>query len=258
MPEKILESFSVKRLDILDEEGNADESLMPSLPDAEIRRMYEMLVFARTFDQRALSLQREGRIGTYAPIYGQEASQIGSALALEKQDWIFPSFRENGVYLAVGQPPNRILQYWGGDERGLRTSEDMNIFPVSIPVGSHVPHAAGAAMAAKYRACRSLAAARSPASASRAAANVLIVSSMLKTFCSLSWRTTSQEESTSSRAVAAAAAASISSTYWMSLMPNAPANTLSVARLRCCSALSRSKLTRSTSASRRPFGWPAS
>ncbi len=151
MPEKILESFSVKRLDILDEEGNADESLMPSLPDAEIRRMYEMLVFARTFDQRALSLQREGRIGTYAPIYGQEASQIGSALALEKQDWIFPSFRENGVYLAVGQPPNRILQYWGGDERGLMTSEDMNIFPVSIPVGSHVPHAAGAAMAAKYR-----------------------------------------------------------------------------------------------------------
>jgi len=151
MPEKILESFSVKRLDILDEEGNADESLMPSLPDAEIRRMYEMLVFARTFDQRALSLQREGRIGTYAPIYGQEASQIGSALALEKQDWIFPSFRENGVYLAGGQPPNRILQYWGGDERGLMTSEDMNIFPVSIPVGSHVPHAAGAAMAAKYR-----------------------------------------------------------------------------------------------------------
>jgi pyruvate dehydrogenase E1 component alpha subunit len=151
MPEKVLESYSVKRLDVLGEDGNVDESLMPSLSDEQVRKMYEMLVFARTFDQRALSLQREGRIGTYASILGQEASQIGSAFALEKTDWIFPSFRENGVYLAVGHPAYKILQYWGGDERGLKTAEDINIFPVSIPVASHLPHAAGAAMAAKYR-----------------------------------------------------------------------------------------------------------
>lgn len=151
MPEKIIESFTVKRLDILDENGNADGSLMPPLTDDEIRRMYEVMVLARVFDQRALNLQREGRIGTYAPILGQEASQIGSALALEKTDWIFPSFRENGVYIAVGHPPHMILQYWGGDERGLKIAEDLNIFPVCIPVASHVPHAVGAAMAAKYR-----------------------------------------------------------------------------------------------------------
>jgi len=151
MPEKIIESFNVKRLDILDENGNADESLMPSLTDDEIRKMYEVMVLARTFDQRALDLQREGRIGTYAPIRGQEASQVGSALALEKTDWIFPSFRENGVYLAVGHPLHMILQYWGGDERGLAIARDLNIFPVSIPVASHIPHAVGAAMAAKYR-----------------------------------------------------------------------------------------------------------
>jgi pyruvate dehydrogenase E1 component alpha subunit len=113
--------------------------------------MYEMLVLARGFDQRALSLQREGRIGTYAPIAGQEASQIGSVFALEKTDWVFPTFRENGVYIAVGHPPYKILQYWGGDERGLRTASNLNIFPVCIPVASHIPHAAGAAMAAKYR-----------------------------------------------------------------------------------------------------------
>lgn len=151
MPEKIIESFTVKRLDILDERGNADESLMPSLTDDGIKRMYEVMVLARTFDQRALNLQREGRIGTYAPIQGQEASQIGSALALEKADWIFPSFRENGVYIAFGHPPHMILQYWSGDERGLITARDRNIFPVCIPVASHVPHAVGAAMAAKYR-----------------------------------------------------------------------------------------------------------
>jgi pyruvate dehydrogenase E1 component alpha subunit len=151
MPEKIMESFSVKRLDILDETGNVDDALMPALPDEEITRMYEMLVLARTFDQRALSLQREGRIGTYAPILGQEASQIGSALALEKTDWVFPTFRQNGVYIAVGHPPYKILQYWGGDERGLRTAGSLNIFPVCIPVASHIPHAVGVAMAAKYR-----------------------------------------------------------------------------------------------------------
>jgi pyruvate dehydrogenase E1 component alpha subunit len=151
MPEKIIESFEVKRLDILDEKGKADESLIPPLTDEEIRKMYEVMVLSRTFDRRALSLQREGRIGTYAPILGQEASQIGSALALEKTDWVFPSFRENGVYIALGHPPEKILQYWSGDERGLKTESGLNIFPVCIPVASHIPHAVGAAMAAKYK-----------------------------------------------------------------------------------------------------------
>ena len=151
MPEKILESFSVKRLDILDAKGEVDTSLMPSLTDDQTKRMYEVMVFSRTFDQRALSLQREGRIGTYASILGQEASQIGSAIALEKTDWVFPSFRENGVYITLGHPPHMILQYWSGDERGLSTAMDTNIFPVCIPVASHLPHAVGAGMAAKYR-----------------------------------------------------------------------------------------------------------
>src|SRR3990172_5024909 len=104
MPEKIVESFNVKRLDILDEKGNADESLMPPLSDEQIKRMYEIMVLSRAFDQRALSLQRDGRIGTYASILGQEAAQIGSAFALEKTDWVFPSFRENAVYITLGFP----------------------------------------------------------------------------------------------------------------------------------------------------------
>src|SRR5271169_3175831 len=101
MPEKTIESISVKRLEILDEKGEVDSSLMPALSDAEIKKMYELFVLARIYDERALNMQREGRIGTYAPILGQEASQIGSALALEKSDWVFPTFRENGVYIAV-------------------------------------------------------------------------------------------------------------------------------------------------------------
>ncbi len=151
MPERIIESFDIKRLDILDEKGNVDESLMPSLSDTDIKRMYEVLTLARTFDHHALSLQREGRMGTYASILGQEASQIGSALALEKSDWVFPSFREMGVYIMMGYPLYMLFQYWGGDERGVKCPEDLNIFPVCVPVGTQVPHAVGAAMAVKYK-----------------------------------------------------------------------------------------------------------
>lgn len=151
MPERIIESFNVKYLDILDENGNVDESLMPSLSVEDIKRLYELLVLSRTFDHRALDLQREGRLGTYAPILGQEASQIGSAFALEKTDWVFPSFREMGVYIMMGYPIHMLFQYWSGDERGVKPPDDLNIFPVCVPVGTQIPHAVGAAMAIKYK-----------------------------------------------------------------------------------------------------------
>ncbi len=151
MAERIIESFQVKRIEILNERGDADESLMPALSDSDIRRIYELLLLSRTFDQRALKLQREGRLGTYVPFLGQEASQVGSGFALEKTDWVFPSYRESGVYITIGYPIHMILQYWAGDERGLKTPDDLNILPISIPVGTQVLHAVGAAMASKYR-----------------------------------------------------------------------------------------------------------
>jgi pyruvate dehydrogenase E1 component alpha subunit len=151
MPEELLASFEVKRLSILDEQGNVDEALMPPLSEAEIRRIYETMVLARTFDERALNLQREGRLGTYPPILGQEAAQVGSALAITPADWVFPSFREMGVHLALGYPISQLFQYWSGDERGLETPEGLNIFPICVSVGTHIPHAVGAAMAARYR-----------------------------------------------------------------------------------------------------------
>jgi pyruvate dehydrogenase E1 component alpha subunit len=151
MPETVIATFSVKRLDILDEQGNADESLMPSLAESDIKLIHELLVLSRTFDERALSLQREGRIGTYPSILGQEAAQVGSAYALEKSDWIFPSFRETGVHITMGYPLAKLYQYWAGDERGMACPEGLNFLPVCVAVGTQIPHAAGAAMAAKYR-----------------------------------------------------------------------------------------------------------
>jgi len=151
MPEELLATFSVRRLSILNEAGEVDESLMPVLSDGQILRMHELTVLARTFDERALSLQREGRLGTYPPILGQEATQVGSAFALRPTDWIVPSFREMGVHLTLGYPIPLLFQYWGGDERGMITPENLNILPVCVSVGTQIPHAVGLAMAARYR-----------------------------------------------------------------------------------------------------------
>ena len=151
MSDEILASFEVRRLGILNESGAVDQALMPQLSDAEIWRMYEAMVLARVFDERAVALQREGRLGTYPPIMGQEAAQIGSAFAFSPADWVFPSFREMGVHLLLGYPIRQLLQYWTGDERAQNAPQQLNIFPFCVAVGSQIPHAVGAALAARYR-----------------------------------------------------------------------------------------------------------
>ena len=151
MPDDICATFEVRRLSIVAPDGTVDEALMPPLPEGDIRRLYELMVLTRTFDQRAVALQREGRLGTYPPSLGQEAAQVGSAFALQPDDRLFPSFREMGVQLTLGYPIHQIFQYWAGDERGQQAPATLNIFPVCVSVGSHIPHAVGAAMAARYR-----------------------------------------------------------------------------------------------------------
>ncbi|MBI2675066.1 MAG: pyruvate dehydrogenase (acetyl-transferring) E1 component subunit alpha [Candidatus Aenigmarchaeota archaeon] len=151
MPLKTIASFKVSYLQILDENGKADAKLVPKLKPEEIKRMYELMVLSRVFDDKALALQRQGRIGTYAPVRGEEACQVGSAILLEKNDWLFPSFREAAAFITRGIAMHTIFQYWAGDERGSNMPKGNNTFTVSIPVGSHMLHAVGAAMAAKIR-----------------------------------------------------------------------------------------------------------
>ncbi len=151
MPQKLLETFSVESLQILDVDGNCDEKLRPSLADEQVKKLFEWMVLARTFDQKAFKLQREGRLGTYASILGQEAAQVGSAFALRPTDWMFPAFREPGASFVRGLPLHMILQYWAGDERGSQIPEGLNDFPISIPVATQIPIAVGVALAAKVR-----------------------------------------------------------------------------------------------------------
>ncbi|MBI2579434.1 MAG: pyruvate dehydrogenase (acetyl-transferring) E1 component subunit alpha [Candidatus Aenigmarchaeota archaeon] len=141
-------SFSVRKLQLMDEAGNCDA---PPVKGEDMRKMYELMLTARVFDNNALKLQREGRIGTYASILGQEASQVGSAYAMQKEDWMFPAFREGAAYLARGMPMHLMYAYWAGDERGNYIPPGLNCFSVSIPVGTQPPHAVGFAMAAKMK-----------------------------------------------------------------------------------------------------------
>lgn len=147
--EKILAEFKVKYIQILDEEGNADESFLPLLNDKEIEEIYKDMALARVFDEYCIKLQREGRIHTYPPHSGQEAAQIGAVYALKNDDWIFPSFRENAAYIARKMPLELLIAYWAGDERGMNIPNNVNMFTVCIPVSTQIPHAVGFAWGMK-------------------------------------------------------------------------------------------------------------
>ena len=147
----MLKEFKVEYLQILDENGNCDDALMPKISNEEIKKMYEMLILIRVFDQKAFNMQRQGRLGTYIQFKGQEACQVGSASLLKDEDFVFPMYRNSGLLIARKQPMTQVLQYWNGDERGMKSPPNVNNFPIAIPVGTQMIHAAGAAWAAKLR-----------------------------------------------------------------------------------------------------------
>jgi pyruvate dehydrogenase E1 component alpha subunit len=140
-----------KMFQILKPDGTLQPGLKPPIDDKETLALYQKMVFIRSADQRGLLLQRQGRFGTYAPIWGQEACQIGSAYVLQKGDWVFPAFREIGATLMMGVPLKDFMLYWMGNEMGSRAPEGINMMPVSIPVGTHIPQAVGTAWAAKLK-----------------------------------------------------------------------------------------------------------
>ncbi|OYD07375.1 pyruvate dehydrogenase (acetyl-transferring) E1 component subunit alpha [Paludifilum halophilum] len=121
------------------------------MPEDRKRAFYQWMVQVRLFDRRSVTLQRQGRIGTYAPMEGQEAAQVGSALALGKEDWIFPSYREHGVAMVAGMPLDRILLYWMGRVEGNRAPEGVRVLPPYVPIATQIPQAMGAAWAAKMK-----------------------------------------------------------------------------------------------------------
>lgn len=111
--------------------------------------LYEHIRLARHFDQRMLSLQRQGRIGTYAPMTGQEGTQVATSYALEEQDWLFPTYREHAAKHVHGIDLSSLVRTLMGYEYAV--PEDTNVMPEYIPIATQIPHAVGLAWACRLR-----------------------------------------------------------------------------------------------------------
>jgi pyruvate dehydrogenase E1 component alpha subunit len=120
----------------------------PALSDDELLALYRHMRLARHFDERAVNLQRQGRMGTYPPLAGQEAAQVGSAMTLEPRDWIAPSYREHAAVHVHGLSLSDILLYWMGHGAGGWRA-DVNVLPAAVPIATQIPHTTGLALASK-------------------------------------------------------------------------------------------------------------
>jgi len=129
--------------------GEAPEEL--PLTREELLYGYRALVRARTFDERAVVLQRQGKLGVYPPYRGQEAAQVGSALALEPGDWLVPSYRESAAALTHGLAMHQIVLYWRAHPAGWRFPDDARVLPFAIPIATQLPQAVGVAHAGRFQ-----------------------------------------------------------------------------------------------------------
>src|SRR5216684_4203791 len=143
--------FQVEYLSILDSDGTLDAALEPKIPPDDLKRMYRAMLLARRLDERMVRLQRQGRVGTFAPLKGQEASQIGSVATLTPRDWMVPSFRETAAMLWRGWPIEKMLMFFAGHLEGGQPEPGQRDLPITIPVSTQLPHAVGLAYAAQYK-----------------------------------------------------------------------------------------------------------
>ena len=145
-------SFEISYTQYVNHKGEIVQNLPKFASDTDhLLSLYRIMVLTRLFDQKAISLQRTGKLGTYASSLGQEA--IGAAIgdAMNTEDVLLPSYREYAAQFQRGVAMTNILLYWGGDERGMCFSNSKHDFPICVPVASHAPHAVGVGYAMKYR-----------------------------------------------------------------------------------------------------------
>jgi len=152
MPRKKIEvPCNVEYLSILDKDGKVDKDLEPDLPEEMLVKLHRAMLLGRRFDEQMLRLQRQGRIGTFPPLSGQEAAQIGAVAALKSTDWVVYAFREAAAQLWRGKSMASILAYFGGYKQAAEVSEDSTDLPDSIPVGTQIVLASGIGYGIQYR-----------------------------------------------------------------------------------------------------------
>jgi pyruvate dehydrogenase E1 component alpha subunit len=145
---------------VMDADGKVSRTRDPGLSKERLLEIYRAMIMTRVVEDRALKLQRQGRIGFYVPCEGQEASHLGTAAAMEDSDWIFPAYRQPGILFLRGAPLQEVVDEWYGNDGDICKGGQMpchysfrsiHFVSISSPIGTQMTHAAGAGMAAKYR-----------------------------------------------------------------------------------------------------------
>jgi pyruvate dehydrogenase E1 component alpha subunit len=152
--------LSVDLMQVINPTGDYVKEIEPKIEEDELRRLYRLMLLVRNLDIRGLQLQRQGRIGFFIGSLGQEACQIGSAYALKHEDWVFPAYREIGVALLRGVTLKQLMNQYFADAEDLEKGRQLpnlygaksaNFVSGSAPIATQLPHAVGAALAAKIR-----------------------------------------------------------------------------------------------------------
>ncbi|WP_134159934.1 pyruvate dehydrogenase (acetyl-transferring) E1 component subunit alpha [Alicyclobacillus sacchari] len=137
---------------VLDENGNVtNPDLLPSLSDEQLRELMKRMVFTRIWDQRAIKLSRQGRLGFYAPVAGQEASMIGCEFATQKEDFLLPGYRDIPQCYFHGYPLHQLFLYSRGHQLGGKVPEGVNCMLPQIIIGAQIVQTPGVALAFKLR-----------------------------------------------------------------------------------------------------------
>ena len=144
-------TLDLEPISLIDAEGNPtpEDRYSRELPAETLSWMYEFMVITRDLDGEFINLQRQGELALFPSCLGQEAAQIGAAACLRKTDWLFPQYRELGVYLLRGIPPSHVGAAWRGTWHGGLDFTSKRCAPMSIPIGTHALHAVGSAMASQ-------------------------------------------------------------------------------------------------------------
>ncbi len=137
---------------LLASDGTVAEGHVPALDDRELLSAWRAMLLSRAFDERCFSLQRQGRLGTFSTVYGEEAAVVGSSWALDPgRDWVVPQYRELPAMLKQGYTLTSFLRYFKGDPAGNYMPPGVNVLPVQISLATQLPHAVGLAWGLRHQ-----------------------------------------------------------------------------------------------------------
>ncbi|MGH8426868.1 MAG: pyruvate dehydrogenase (acetyl-transferring) E1 component subunit alpha [Gammaproteobacteria bacterium] len=149
----VVARFEINFEQLLDPDGKPTSKSLPAFArdPEELVHMYRVMNLTRTFDTRAIALQRTGKLGTYASCLGHEAAHVGVGAAMKPEDVLAPSYREYGAQFWRGVKLEDVLLYWGGSELGNVFSGPVHDFAWCVPIATQNLYSAGAALAFKSR-----------------------------------------------------------------------------------------------------------